>query len=67
MAMDHDWGPGLTFIHPPEAGALATSLLETFLRTLPPQVAGFPTRFRAFEEEPGTLHMAIAIDDECST
>ncbi len=58
-SMDHDWGPRLTLFLP-EAGfeADAARLDEMLLRDLPDTVAGFPTRFREFANDPGIVHMA---------
>lgn len=62
-SMDHDWGPRLTlFLVDDALGTWASRLNDMFLSELPARIAGFPTRFREFADDPGIMHMAS--DDE---
>lgn len=63
-SMDHDWGPRLTlFLSEQDLAAWSGRLDEMFLRELPPTVAGFPTRFREFADDPGVVQMATRDED----
>ena len=58
-SMDHDWGPRLVvFLGDEDLARLEPELGGTLIRELPETVAGFPTRYREFADDPGVLHMA---------
>lgn len=58
-SMDHDWGPRLMiFLAEQDLGEWASQLDDVFLQELPPTIAGLPTRFREFADDPGIMHMA---------
>lgn len=58
-SMDHDWGPRqIIFLAEEELLEWHDALDQMFLQCLPRRIAGFPTRFRAFAEEPFIVHMA---------
>lgn len=57
-SMDHDWGPRLTIFLADDQLPRWRDRLDGLLRDhLPPVVAGFPTGFREFGDDPGTWHM----------
>jgi hypothetical protein len=59
-SMDHDWGPRqLVLLREGDLARWHDRLDRMFLAALPATVAGFPTRYRGFSEEPGTLHLTI--------
>lgn len=58
-SMDHDWGPRLTLFIPDDMSEKWVPRLEKmFLSELPERIAGFPTRFQEFANDPGIMHMA---------
>jgi hypothetical protein len=59
-SMDHDWGPRLVlFLEPDDLEEWRERLDSLFREALPPSIAGHPTGFAEFDEEPGTTHMAL--------
>lgn len=62
-SMDHDWGPGLTLFLADDALDAWSARLDTmFMDRLPDAIAGFPTRFREFADDPGIVQMASGED-----
>lgn len=58
-SMDHDWGPRLVlFLQADDLEEWRPRLDALFREELPQTIAGHPTGFAEFEEEPGTTHMA---------
>lgn len=58
-SMDHDWAPRLTLFLPESFHERNAAWLDDLLlRELPDTIAGFPTRFREFPDDPGIMHMA---------
>ena len=59
-SMDHDWGPRLVILlREDDLPAWGQRLDRMLLECLPAEVAGFPSRFREFADDPGIVHMAI--------
>jgi hypothetical protein len=58
-SMDHDWGPRLVlFLEHDDLQEWRPRLNSVLSERLPRSIAGHPTGFAEFEEEPGTMHMA---------
>jgi hypothetical protein len=59
-SMDHDWGPRqLILLREEDLDGWRDRLDQMFLASLPATVAGFPTRYAVFADEPGTVYMAV--------
>lgn len=58
-SMDHDWGPRLVlFLAAVDLEEWGPKLDALFLEELPRSIAGRPTGFAEFEDDPGIAHMA---------
>jgi hypothetical protein len=57
MSMDHDWGPQLQIFLREQDLARMPQIDQVLRQQLPQTIQGFPVGMRAFETEPGTLHM----------
>lgn len=59
-SMDHDWGPRLVIVlSSDDLPAWGDRLGDVFREHLPSTIAGFPTRYGQFADDPGITYMAV--------